>query len=148
MPGKIWRMKEVEEDLKNRSDSLMKAWGRGLRQRRADRVKEDLMHRHRPDKDQYERLMDGTQKPVRMVFQRREAPVWSLYACVVCMDDERICHEHEFVMYDLPTAIHGYVQHVLSEGWFDEPIAPVASLHRRRCRRHPCDVNTPLTDSD
>lgn len=125
---------ELETDVINRIEALQLTWSRGLRQRREDRILDDLMMRHRPEKDHYLVSEDKKETPKRerMVFQRRDAPVWSLYACVVCMDERRDCPEHEFHLYHNLVGIDGYVNHVLAEGRFDEPrLAKAACKHHR-----------------
>lgn len=131
---------DLEKDLVNRIEALHTTWGRGLRQRREEKIMDDLMMRHRPEKDLFEVVSDTDntlkepRKRERMVFQRRDAPVWSLYSCVICMDPHRDCPDHEFQLYHDVVGIDGYVSHVLAEGRFDEPSAARYNEPRRRRR--------------
>lgn len=129
---------EVERDALNRIEALHLTWARGLRSRKEDRVLDDLMWRHYESKDRVEDNAEAGRKLTRRVFQRRDAPVWSLYACPVCVDDERLCPDHQFVLYDELTGVTGYVSHVVAMGRYEEPNLPVVGvpLSSRRYRRH------------
>jgi hypothetical protein len=137
-------------DMQDQVESLLCTWSSGLRKRREDKVREDLMMRHRSEKpdtrskdknnsSSSSSSSNGNTKnnniPIltRMVFHRRDAPIWSLYACVVCLDLNRLCNEHEFVL-DGEQGVNGYVSHVVSEGWYNEPPKPADHIPSSRSR--------------
>lgn len=112
-----------EEDHRLRQDSLQSKLGRELRHRREEAIRDDLTWRHKREKDRYQKVADQATrvKLVRMVFHRRDAPVWSLYTCRLCLDASCVCPKHEFVIDNPRCGVNGYIHHVLSEGRFDEP---------------------------
>lgn len=119
---------EIEKDALNRAEALHNTWGRGLRSRKEERVLDDLMWRHYESKDTVEKSGGEGRPLTRRVFQRRDAPIWSLYACVVCVDENRLCPDHQFVLYDELTGVTGYVAHVVAEGRYDEPVVPLDGI--------------------
>lgn len=80
-------------------------------------VEDDLWERHLPDKNTYISRSEGRRVIHRRVFQRRDAPSWSLDNCHYCMCTDIVCKNHQFELYG-NKGVDAYVKEVMETGWF------------------------------
>lgn len=82
-----------------------------------EEVMDDLWERHIPNKNTYITRSEGRRAIHRRVFQRRDAPGWSLDNCHYCMCTDMVCKNHQFELYGRK-GIDDYVKEVMETGWF------------------------------
>ena len=99
-------------------------------------VRDDLWERHIPEKNTYVDR-DGRKVIHRRVFQRRDAPGWSLDNCHYCLCPGVVCRNHQFELIG-NKGVDAYVAEVMQTGWFRHAWYPSCLLQHA--------PSVPLTD--